>query len=159
MPTMHTSRLSKRLRHAGYHTDTRRGACIGSRSFVLDSRSCVRANWNEDSDDFTGLAIYDICVCTLVCASLCIYTYIHIYTYIYIYLYSALPAPVYHFGVSLCCWCVPLLCALSCFLLTFCIYIYIYIYVYIYAYIHIYTYVPTRVPSRSFTRLCIHIGT
>ena len=75
------------------------------------------------------------------------------------YLYSALPAPVNRFGVSLCCWCVPLLRALSCFLLTFGIYIYIYIYVYIYAYIHIYTYVPSRVPSRSFTRLCIHIGT
>ena len=86
------------------------------------------------------LGYISICVCTLVCASLCIYTYIHIYTYIYIYLYSALPAPVYRFGVSPCYWCVPLLRALSCF---FWLFVYTYIYTYMYTYMHIYIYTHT----------------
>ena len=138
---IHTpSRLSKRPRHAGYDTDTRRGACIGSRSFVLGSRSCVRAGRNEDSDNCTGLAVY-LYVYVPWCVPLSAFTHIYLYVYLYIYIYSALQAPVYRFGVSLCCWCVPLLCALSCVLLSVCTYIYIYIYVYIYIYtcIHICT--------------------
>ena len=117
------SRLFKRLRHTqGYDTDTHGGTCIGSRSFVLGSRSCVRAGRNEDSDDYTGLAIYlyvYVHWCVPLPAFAHIYIYVYLYMYIYICIYSALPAPVNRFCVSLYCCCVPLLRALSCFLLSF----------------------------------------
>ena len=69
----------------GYDTVTRRGACIGSRSFVLGSRSCVRAGRKEDSDDFTGLAIY-LYVYVPWCVPLSAFTHICIYVYLYIYI-------------------------------------------------------------------------
>jgi hypothetical protein len=141
VPTTYTpSRLFKRLRHAGYDTDTRRGACIGSRSFVLGSRSCVRAGRNEDSDDCTGLDIY-LYVYVHWCVPLSAFTHICIYIHIFIYIYIAHSRPP----------CIVSGCrraagaCLSCalFLVSF-DFLYIHIYIHICIHVCIYTYIHIR---------------
>ena len=85
VPHQTPSRVPQRPRHTqGYDTETRGGTCIGSRSFVLGSRSCVRAGRNENSDDCTGMAIY-LYVYVPWCVPLSAFTHIYIYV-IYIFI-------------------------------------------------------------------------
>jgi hypothetical protein len=80
----------------GMDTDAHRRMWIGSRSFVLGSRSRVCAGRNVDSDDCAGLAIYlDVYVHWCVPCSLSATRHIHIYTYVHIYIYIFMNTYIY----------------------------------------------------------------